>query len=189
MSPTSSSSSTSTPPPAIPITDGEGLGTIQNDDYEADLGLNHFPLPPSVLVCDNFFATIELTNYGPDPATNVVITDIIPSNTAYIDATLSPMIPGSNIQFVNDRVIVTIPTLDVGQSVILDIQLQPTSPGAADNEARVTSNETDPNPSDNTVFESTTIIDPGVLGFEFTSYIVSGRRRLRHHHRRTHGWR
>lgn len=157
---------------SYPITDGEGLGTIQNDDFQADLFLTHLRLPPSIPLCDNFFATIDLTNLGPDPATNVVLTNLIPGNTAYVDATLSPMIPGSIIQFVSGQVIATIPTLDVSQSVVLSIQLQPTATGTATNSASVTADQSDPDPVDNTVSESTTIIDPGVLGFEFASYTV-----------------
>ena len=124
-------------------------------------------------MCDTFLATLELTNLGPDSATNVVLTDLIPANTSYVSATLFPMIPGASVEFLSGSVIARIPSLDTGETVFLEVVLQPIGTGLATNSASVQADESDPDPFNNTVSASTTIYDPGVLGFEFSTYNVS----------------
>ena len=48
-----------------------------------DLELTVVPRPPAATVSNNLVYTVGLTNYGPAPATGVVITDVLPSGRGF----------------------------------------------------------------------------------------------------------
>ena len=82
--------------------------------------------------------TITITNKGPDEATNVLITDILPEGFDYISSTAN---------YINDTI--SINHLKVGQTVVVDIVTLVNITGDYINLANVSSDEHDYNLTDN----------------------------------------
>ncbi len=71
------------------VADNQGAGTIVNDDGPiADLSIAKTG-PSQVTVGQNVEYTITVTNSGPQDASNVVVTDVIPTGTTFVSATAS----------------------------------------------------------------------------------------------------
>jgi uncharacterized repeat protein (TIGR01451 family) len=68
------------------LADNQGLGTIQNDEGTADVSITKTG-PANVQSGDPVTYTITVTNNGPSTASNVVVTDVIPTNTTFVSAT------------------------------------------------------------------------------------------------------
>jgi len=78
-------------PQGATILDGQGLGTIQNDDgapTDADLSIAKTG-PASVGFAANITYTITVSNLGPLTASNVTVTDPIPAGTTFVSASSS----------------------------------------------------------------------------------------------------
>lgn len=70
--------------------DGQGQGTIQNDDTNsADLSLSKTVDNPTPVVGQNVVFTITLNNGGTSTATGVQVTDLLPSGLGYVSSTVS----------------------------------------------------------------------------------------------------
>jgi uncharacterized repeat protein (TIGR01451 family) len=94
---------------------------------------------------DNIIYTITATNYGPDTATGVKITDLLPTGLRYLSST--PSQGGYNSQ----TGVWTIGTLAKNQIETLKLTVQVKKTGITENTATKTSeNEYDPNPANNT---------------------------------------
>lgn len=68
------------------VGDGQGLGTIQNDDSppaSADVSLTKSDSPDPVAIGNDITYTIHVTNAGPDAANNAVLADTVPTNTTF----------------------------------------------------------------------------------------------------------
>ena len=63
--------------------------TILNNDPLADLSITKTLVPGPLVRGDRANFTITVTNNGPDVATNVVVTDVLPSSLSFISATPS----------------------------------------------------------------------------------------------------
>jgi uncharacterized repeat protein (TIGR01451 family)/uncharacterized delta-60 repeat protein len=83
--------------------------------------------------------TIGVTNYGPAAATNVVITDTLPSGVTFVSDSFGAT-PGTNGVLTD-----TVATMAVSNGVTLTIQVIPTNTGYITNIAAAISSEPDPN--------------------------------------------
>jgi len=117
---------------------------------QADLEISKADSPDPVTVGDNLTYTITVTNRGPDPATNVVVTDTLPSGVTFVSAS-----PGC----VHSAGVVTcnLGTIPAGDSVTITIVVTPTAPGTISNTATVTSDTLDPNTANNSDTEPTEV--------------------------------
>lgn len=104
--------------------------------------------------------TLTVLNNGPDPATNVVVTDNLPAGVTFVSATASA---GGTATQAGADVVATFPTLTAGAIATVTITVRPTMTGVVTNRATVTSGDIDPDPSSNTSTETTTISIPADL--------------------------
>ena len=96
--------------------------------------------------------TIALTNFGPNQATGLVVTDVLPPEVTFISATTlaGAYNPGSGVW--------TVGTLNQSQTVYLTIRAQATAPNPSVNVATITAqNEYDPNTGNNS---SSAVVNP-----------------------------
>jgi len=123
----------------------------------ADLSISKTRTPPTVLPGGNVTYSIFVTNNGPSVATNVVVTDTLPSGVT--PAGLPPGCSGAttitcNRGSINSGItdsFVIVVTVDAG-----------TSPGTLVNTATVGGNEFDPNTGNNTATASVDVVLPSI---------------------------
>ena len=111
---------------------------------EADLALTKAVDDPRPNVGDTITFTVALTNLGPDPATGVAVTDLLPAGLTFVSATPS--------QGTYDGMtgLWTVGTLASGAAATLPIQARVDSPDARFNAASVShADQFDPNPGNN----------------------------------------
>jgi uncharacterized repeat protein (TIGR01451 family) len=101
--------------------------------------------------------TLTVTNNGPDPAMNVRITDSLPQGVTYVSSTAST---GGTTDRSGAEVVATFPTLVAGASATVTIVVLPTETGQIRNTATVTSGGVDPDGTNNTVTETTSVRYP-----------------------------
>src|SRR5437879_3529439 len=124
---------------------------------QADVSLTKTAPPDPVSVGSNLTYTITVTNNGPDSATGVMVSDPLPPNATFVSATPSQgSCTGTSI------VVCNLGPLANAARATITIVVRPTSTGTITNTARVTANEVDPNPANNTATQVTTVSGPRV---------------------------
>ena len=93
----------------------------------------------------NMTYTLSVTNNGPDPATDVVVTDTLPGTATYVSAAPSQ---GSCVQ-ASGVVTCTLGTIANGGTATIDIVVRPTQAGLITNTASVTASTAEVSPGDN----------------------------------------
>lgn len=116
--------------------------------------------PESSKTGDQITYVVTITNAGPDPATDVVLTDEFASGAKFVSTTASQ---GSATR-AGDTVTAALGTLASGASATLRVVVSaPTTPELLTNHAAATSAVSDPDPSDNEVTADTKVLRPGDL--------------------------
>jgi uncharacterized repeat protein (TIGR01451 family) len=120
----------------------------------ADLSITKTPSPAPYGTDSLVTYTIVVTNLGPNTATAVTVTDVLPPNTTFVAAT-----PGG-LCTVNTTLTCTFPTLANGATATVTLSLRPTVPGPLVNTATVSASAAnpDPNPGNNTATSTITVI-------------------------------
>jgi uncharacterized repeat protein (TIGR01451 family) len=112
---------------------------------QADLALAKTVNDVTPNVGDTVTFTVTLSNIGPDAATNVRVTDLLPSGFTFVSETTSQGTYSSTTG------LWSVGTINVGTPQTLVIQATVTSPSAQSNTATIThSDQSDPNPGNNT---------------------------------------
>jgi uncharacterized repeat protein (TIGR01451 family) len=129
---------------------GRGAWLLPNVSGEADLSIVMTDSPDPVKVGGELTYRLRVRNLGPSNATDVIVTDTLPANVNFVSASSGCSRSGS---------IVTceIGNMSDGESAVRLIRVRPTAPGGFSNTATVTANETDPDPTNNTVTTVTTV--------------------------------
>lgn len=127
---------------------------------QANLTVNVQANPNPATVGSDLTYTITVLNNGPDDATNVTFTQVLPSNVTFRG--FSP----ANFQVTNNGNIVTgkLGSIASGEQAVVTIDVSPTTIGLATTTVTVSSGEIDPDTSDNTLSQTTSINIPADLG-------------------------
>lgn len=121
----------------------------------ADLAVTLAGNPSPVSVTQNLTYRVTLQNQGPQDATNVALTETLPSGVSFVSASISA---GTCAQ-VNLVVTCNIAKLVSGDAALLTIVVIPTASGTANDSVSVAADETDENTANNTATVSTRV-DP-----------------------------
>ena len=99
--------------------------------------------PATVLAGANFTYTINVTNFGPSTASNIVTVDALPANATFVSASGSGTLGGGNV--------VTWPatTLLSGATATFTVTVTAPASGSLFNSASASSPTSDPNPTNN----------------------------------------
>lgn len=74
-------------PSGATLADAQGVGTIQNDDFVADLSITQSASASSVPRGGEVVFTLSVRNNGPDASQNVVVVNTLPSGTTFVSST------------------------------------------------------------------------------------------------------
>jgi len=130
------------------VTDNVGgtnssLITITVSNSSADLSLSASASPEPVEVGSNLVYSITVSNAGPSAATGVVVSNQIPAGVTFVSAT-GGATPSNEVLFVS------LGALAQGATNLVQIIVQPTSPGQFTNVFQAFADQTDPNLTNNT---------------------------------------
>ena len=123
------------------------------NDLTADLSITKSDAVDPVTVGDNVTYTVAVTNNGPHTAENVVMTDDLPNGVSFGFVTSSQ----GSCSEINGVVSCNLGNINNGNTVIVTITVNTTSDGVITNIASVTSTTNDPDNSNNSVSEQTTV--------------------------------
>jgi uncharacterized repeat protein (TIGR01451 family) len=116
----------------------------------ANLSVSKTATPSPAIVNTNLTYTITVMNAGPQAATNIVVTDMLPGGVTFVSASAGCVAsPG--------MVICNIASLAANASATLSIVVTPTAAGTINNTVSVVAAEPDPNTANNTFMLSTTV--------------------------------
>ena len=130
---------------------GNDGASVVATPQQADLGLSKTVSNTTPNVGDAISYTITLSNAGPDGATGVRVTDLLPAGVTFVSATPSQgaYVPGTGIW--------TVGAVNAGSPQTLVIQATVTSPGPQTNAATIThADQFDPVTTNNTTSVETT---------------------------------
>ena len=138
------------------IADNSGTGSIFNDDVvtptSVDLSIAKTG-PATVMPGGTIAYTITVENDGGDPATNVVVTDVLPASVTFVSAT-----PSQGTCSGTTTITCTLGTLAASATATIALNVTaPATPQAVANTATVTATETDPDATDNADTATTTV--------------------------------
>ena len=119
------------------------LGTGIPVEQDADLELGMTVSPAAATLSNSVVYTINLTNYGPSAATNVLITDVLPAGSVYVANNCNCAVTTNGI------LTYAIPTLATNVPVSFTVTVTPTNLGYITNIASAVADQ--PNPTSNNV--------------------------------------
>ena len=122
---------------------------------QADLSITKVAAPEPVTLGDNLIYTEVVTNNGPDTATDVVVTDSLPSEVAFVSvATTKGTCTGTN------AITCHLGTMAKGEAISITIVARPTVVGKITNTAVVAGTQADPNTANNRASVTSTVQGP-----------------------------
>src|SRR3989475_149504 len=135
-----------------PDTSDNTATELSTGNNSADLALTKSDSPDPVLAGTNITYTLTVTNNGPSDATGVSLSDAIPAGTSFVSATgggtLTAGVVGWNLTTI---------TSGANKSVTLVVKVDSSRTTNISNTASTTSGVFDPDTSDNTATELTTV--------------------------------
>ncbi len=124
----------------------------------SDLAIVKTSSPNPVEVNTALTYTLTVTNGGPDDATNVIVTDVLPAS--FTIGTITPS-QGACSPLVGTTLTCNLGTIANGGNATVTIEATPTQTGIISNTAVVSGDQPDPDPTDNSSTESTTVEGSG----------------------------
>lgn len=134
-------------------TAGESTEVVGAAPARVDLAITKTDSPDPVDVGANLTYTLTISNTGPDDATDVTLTDTLPSSVNFVSATASQ---GSCTES-GGVVSCDLGTIASAGGATVDIVVTPTVAGEITNTASVSATESDTDTSDNNASETTTV--------------------------------
>lgn len=150
------------------VSDGQGLGTITNDDAvagSADLSITKTDAPDPVAIGNDITYTITVTNGGPDAAANVALSDTVPTNTTFrsIAAPVGWTCPTQPAVGGTGAISCTNANFGVGSAVftlVVRVGTAVSDGTIITNTASVSSTTADSNPGNESAMQTTTVKQP-----------------------------
>lgn len=148
---------------------------------KADLAVTKVDTPDPVVVGNNITYTISFTNNGPSAASNVTVTDAVPTNTTFVSATITTgtgwSISSQPAGGGTGNVVFSKASVPSGETATFEVVVN-VNPATADlavitNNAVAASATTDLTSGNNTGTTTTTVRRPGVLQFSAATYGVN----------------
>ncbi|MEN8108494.1 MAG: choice-of-anchor B family protein [Pseudomonadota bacterium] len=130
----------------------EGLIVVRL--LQSDLAVSGMDAPDPVVEGFQLTYIINITNNGPDTASNVTLTDVLPAGVTFGLATPSQ----GNCSEAAGTVTCDVGALADGASATVNLTVTADTPGNPGNTATVSADEIDSNTADNTVMFSTTVL-------------------------------
>ena len=125
----------------------------------AELSVTQVDTPDPVSVVNPLSYSLTVSNNGPDDATGVTVTDIIPAGTTFQSASATQgvcsEISGTVTCVLGDMLATSNATVNI-------VLTAPFTTGTINNSATVSANETDPIPANNASIENTTVLNLNV---------------------------
>jgi uncharacterized repeat protein (TIGR01451 family) len=134
------------------------VGPIQADLALTQTRSGPATVNPSTSVTFN----LSLTNNGPSTATNITVTDVLPSGLSYVSNVAS----GLTCNPSGNNVVCTAPSLGVGLTITAAITVNALGGGTLTATASVTATEGDPISSNNTASASVTVVNVSNLSVQ-----------------------
>jgi uncharacterized repeat protein (TIGR01451 family) len=136
------------------ITPGAGTGTIQNDDLgHADLTITKTTTGSAFFAAQTITYNIVVSNAGPDPTGEIVVTDVLPAGASFVSAT-----PSQGSCSGTTTVTCTLGTLANGGSANITLNVTPAAAGSLSNTAIISATpQPDPNPANNASTANVTV--------------------------------
>jgi uncharacterized repeat protein (TIGR01451 family) len=132
---------------SITLTTGDPVGTA------ADNGLSMTASPTNLLVGGSFVYVITVTNYGPSIASNVVVSDVLPSGVQFISSS-------SPVNNTPSQLTWNVGSLLVNAGAQLTLTMKADSLGAIPNTAIVSSDTADPDSDDSFATATINVVSP-----------------------------
>ena len=132
---------------------GEGAVFAQNNPLQADLSVIKSDNVDPVTEGQQVTYTVVVTNNGPDAAENVVLNDTLPAGASFVFATINQGTCAIGFPTLQCQ----LGTINAGGSVTLNITVTPHAGGTITNTVSVTSDTADPDTSNNSDSEDTTV--------------------------------
>ncbi len=139
------STATVTSPVADPVP-ANNTATLLTAVNPVDLSVGKVGSPALVMAGQRLRYTLVVTNNGPLPGTNIVLTDSLPASVNLASVTSGP---GTSCAGVS-TVVCSMGNLNVGTAATVTLEVTPTVSGRVVNTASVTADEPDPDPTNNT---------------------------------------
>jgi len=136
----------------------------------SDLAITKTGAPDPAKPGDVITYTLTVSNSGPTNATNVTVTDTLPSTVSYISATPTQ---GTCSQ-TTGTVTCLLGGMNAGSSASISIQVTAVTPSSAVNTASVTADQPDPDSSNNSATVTTLITFPTQVKLESFTATVTG---------------
>jgi uncharacterized repeat protein (TIGR01451 family) len=119
----------------------------------ADLGIGLAnPASGTIYAGVNFTYTVNVTNYGPAGATDVLVTNTLPSGLSFVSTSVSSYSP------ISGGVVFDVGSLAAGSDTSFTVTAAPSAVGTYTNTVTVSSDQTDLNPANNSYSAATTVL-------------------------------
>lgn len=123
---------------------------------DVDMEITKSDSPDPVIVDNPLTYSLLVTNHGPDPASGIVVQDMLPAGVTFVEASSSQ---GAVVEL-NGVVTAELDALDAGESATVTITVIPHELGTITNTATVEALQNETNPENNTAVQVTTVDTP-----------------------------
>lgn len=135
------------------FSNGESMVFAQDNVPQADLSVTKTDDIDPIVAGGNLTYTIVVTNNGPDAAENVTVSDTLPAGTTFNYASQTKGTCAISYPLYHCQ----IGTLQVGENATMTVHIRPDTPGVITNNVSVASSTSDPDMSNNSDGEDTTV--------------------------------